>query len=132
MKIVLDTNIYISGSLWENSSTEIIRLAQDNKIKLFISSEIVQEIRRVLKTKFFINDDKIRRFLVRVLTIANIVRPTVDITVVKEDKEDNIILECANECNADFIITQDKHLLKINQFNGCKILHPSDFRFFFK
>ena len=45
-------------------------------------------------------------------------------TIVKEDPDDNKIIECAVACGADFILTYDKHLLRLKEFRGIKIIMP--------
>ena len=47
--------------------------------------------------------------------------------IVKEDPDDNKILECAVEGKADFIVSQDSHLLKLREFHGIRIMSPEEF-----
>jgi len=63
----------------------------------------------------------------KIISISTIVEPLAKIEIIKEDIEDNIILECAKEGNADYIISQDKHLLKLRQFENIKIITPEEF-----
>ncbi|HLC75484.1 MAG TPA: putative toxin-antitoxin system toxin component, PIN family, partial [Candidatus Nanoarchaeia archaeon] len=53
--------------------------------------------------------------------------PTEEIDIVKEDSDDNILFETAISGNAQYIVTQDKAVLKINNFRGIKVLKPEDF-----
>ena len=49
------------------------------------------------------------------------------VDIIKEDDEDNCIIECALASDARFIITQDNHLLRLKNFRNIKILNPSEF-----
>lgn len=49
------------------------------------------------------------------------------LSVIKEDKPDNRILECAVAAKADFIVSGDKHLKALKEFGGIKIISASEF-----
>lgn len=55
------------------------------------------------------------------------VAPTRKIEVIKEDPSDNKFLECAIEAHADYIISGDKHLKKLVEFEGIKIIDARKF-----
>jgi len=57
----------------------------------------------------------------------SIVKPGRKITVVKDNPDDNKIIEAAVEAKADYIVTGDKHLLKIGNYHGIKIIKPNEF-----
>jgi len=63
----------------------------------------------------------------KIISISKIVEPLEKLDVVKEDPDDNKILECAKEGKVDYIVTQDKHLLKLKSFEGIEILNPCEF-----
>ena len=62
-----------------------------------------------------------------VLQFLTLVTPNQKVDVIKEDPDDNKIIECAIEGKADCIITNDNHLLKIREYAGIRILTPSEF-----
>ena len=62
-----------------------------------------------------------------ILKYSEVVMPTFRIKVVKDDPEDNKIIECASIAGADYIVTGDPHLLKLGQFQRTKIVTPSKF-----
>jgi predicted nucleic acid-binding protein len=59
--------------------------------------------------------------------IASYVSPDTTLDVVKEDPDDNRILECAVEAESDFIVTGDKHLLRMGVFRQLRIVTPAEF-----
>ena len=56
----------------------------------------------------------------------NLMEPKQKINVVKDDPDDNKVIECAIESSSDYIITYDKHLLRIKEYKGIKILKPEE------
>ena len=52
--------------------------------------------------------------------------PTNKIEVIKEDVDDNKIIECALESRSEYIISYDKHLLKLKEFQDIKIVRPEE------
>jgi len=53
--------------------------------------------------------------------------PKRKVNVVKQDPDDNKFIEAALEGEADYIVTQDRHLLKLKEFEGIKIVTPEEF-----
>lgn len=132
MKITLDTNVLISATFWHGTSEEIIAKAENKEIELILSKDIIQEFTEVLQYKEM--KDKIRdknldfnRPVEKIINIATIVEPSMKLDHVKDDPDDNIILECAKEGKVDYIISKDKHLLKLKEFEGIPIIEPEEF-----
>ena len=61
-----------------------------------------------------------------VLQFLTLVNPIKRIEIVKEDPEDNKIIECALESGAGYILSYDKHLLNLREFKGIKIIRPEE------
>ena len=125
MRIVLDTNVLISATLWNESVAQklLFKLLKTDA-KIFSSVEILSEYKNVLKRDFGYADDKITLILEKVLSFITLVKPTENVLVVKEDPDDNKIIECALASSSHYIITYDKHLLNIKKFKKIKILKP--------
>lgn len=132
MKVTLDTNVLISGTLWKGDSFRILEKIKNNELELFLSEEIINEYEKVLNYEEIIekiNTDKLEiKFTVEKLReMANILIPSKKLDVVREDIDDNIIIECAIEGKVDYIISKDNHLLNLKQFEGIKIVSPEEF-----
>lgn len=132
MKITVDTNVLVSATFWYGASNEIISRVESGKIELLLSKEIIEEFRGVLDYKEI--RDKIKnkhlealKTLDTIICISKIISPIKKIDIIKEDPDDNKILECAFAGNVDYIVTQDKHLLKLKEFEGIKIITPKEF-----
>ena len=127
-KIVVDNNNLISALGWEGNSRELLREIIDKEVEWFISLKQINELERVMDyPKFNFTDEQKRKFLEIIFEVATIIDTKTKLDIIKEDPDDNIFLECAVECKADFIITGDKHLLKLKEFNGIKIIKVKNF-----
>ena|SRR3989338_5889918 len=129
MRVVLDTNVFISGIFWEgNFCSQIIEAWQERKFSLITSLDIVVELVKTLQSfKIRMPEEMIEEWRNMVLENACVITPTMKIEIIKEDPDDNKFLEVALAGNASIIVSQDKHLLKLREYQGIKILKPQDF-----
>ena len=126
VKVILDTNIIISGVGFGGKPRRILHLILDDKIKAITSPVLLAELEDVITKKFqklAYNFELISRQIKRRLTI---VKPRKSIFVVKDD-DDNRVLEAAVEGSCQYIITGDKDLLGLVSFRGIKILTADEF-----
>lgn len=132
MKVVFDTNIYISAAIKSPLAEDILELAaKTDIITLIVSEEILSELREKLISKFARSETVVDIFINRIRKIAEIVEPKESVDVIKRDPEDNKILECALAGNADLIVTADQDLIKLKTFKGIGIIHPKTFSLIF-
>lgn len=127
LKVVLDTNVYLSGIIFGGNSRHILDLVIGKKIIAITSPLILLEISQKLDKKFKWNKEQV---LVTIKTLAKsaiVVSPKKRLRVVKADKKDNKIIEAGVEGAADYIISGDKHLLEIKKHQNIKIVSPAKF-----
>jgi putative PIN family toxin of toxin-antitoxin system len=124
LKITLDTNVIISALFWNGFPNAILRKCIRGEVELILSEEILEEVEEVLRKekKFMMTEKAIAEQKKELLKIARLVIPTKKLNVIKEDLKDNKILECGIAGKVDFIVSGDKHLLKIKEFGGIKIV----------
>ena len=132
MKVTLDTNVLVSGTFWTGDSFRILNLIDKNELNNIISKEIIKEYYEVINSNEIIGkieDKKLKMLKIvhRVINNSDILEPSVKIDIIKDDPDDNKILECAVAGNADCIVSNDRHLLKLKNFRGIPILTPDDF-----
>lgn len=132
MKITADTNVLISATFWTGNSYRILDMVDKKEIELILSAEIIEEYNDVVNrdeiTDKVSDKNLITSSIVdKAINEALIIQPKEKLEIVKKDLDDNKIIECAVEGNADYIITQDEHLLELKEFNGIKIVTPKDF-----
>jgi putative PIN family toxin of toxin-antitoxin system len=127
-RVVIDTNVFISGLNFAGKPSEILELFIKWNIEVFISPFILSEIERILKERFEWSEGNIHRVLNRIKRQTILVNPKLKVTVIKENHDDNRILECAIEGTVQYLISGDrKHLLPLKEYQGTKIISPSDF-----
>ena len=127
MKVVFDTNIFISAFLIPGSQGEEAYLhAMKGNFNLFSSVAILTEMAQKLREKFGWQKDKITRLLKAISKVAVVLKTKTHIHLLADDP-DNRILECAIAVKADFIVTGDKHLLSLKHFQNIRILKLSNF-----
>ena len=128
LKVVLDSNIFISGILFGGNPRKIISLILEGKIELFISSEILVEIKTVLeRDKFGFPVTVTRQIVFEIESLSRLVLPGQRHSVVARDLRDNIIIDCAVEAGADYIITGDDDLLSMKRFGKIGIVSAAEF-----
>ena len=127
LKIVFDTNIYISAFVIPGGNAEKAYLhAIDGVFELCTSIAILTELARKLGGKFGWEKQKIAQLITSIGNLATVLEITPWLKVVA-DGPDNRILECALEAGADFLATGDKHLLKLKNYENFEIIKLSTF-----
>jgi putative PIN family toxin of toxin-antitoxin system len=128
VKVVIDTNVLISGVFFTGPPSKILEARRDERVRVVISPDIFEEYRRVgdvLKTQFPGVD--IERILGLLANNTEIVSPESLPLPVCEDPDDDKFLSCALKSGANVIISGDKHLLKASGYKGLQIITPRKF-----
>ena len=127
MRVVLDSNVYISAALSvEGHSRSILKLAEKGLFEVSITDAITDEIERILKPKLHWSSEKSDLWMSYIRSFTQPVRPLHRVHDCI-DPDDNRILECALEAHAEIIVTGDGHLLELHPYRGIKILTPRQF-----
>ena len=106
---------------------DILTRARQGKITIAISDAILDEVTRVLQEKFRFSDEAAAITREEIRGFTDHVSPTQEVTVITEDPTDNRILECAQAAKSEYLVTRDKHLLKLDRFGPTKILLAAEF-----
>jgi len=130
--LVLDTNVIVSGTFWTGICFRILELIGKNKFKMVVSYSILEEYERIINSSEILDKTTLIQkarvnSLNQILQNAIVVEPKQSLDIVTDDKDDNKFIEAAIEGLASYIITQDKHLLKIKEYKGIKIITPEEF-----
>ena len=127
MRVVLDTNVYISAAILGRVCEEIVQICRFSNLEVFISKGIISELKDKLSQKFFWRDEQINVFLESILEFCEVIKVEAEISYIKDDPDDDKILECAVAASCDCIVSGDSHLLKLKSYKEIKILNPADF-----
>ena len=126
-RVVIDTNVVISGLLFNGVPGEIVTMWKEGVVQPLISKEILDEYLKVLAYPKFELTEKEITFLVYCEVL-----PYFEDTVVRkkkrvimEDPSDDKFIVCADAGKADYIISGDNHLLNLKVYKSIEILAPS-------
>lgn len=128
MNIVCDTNVLISGVLFGGHAREILRLASRGVLINFISPDILREVDNVLRrSKFGLRPDHVLEIITLFKDTFEIVIPSIRVQAIRSDSEDNHVIEAALAARAEFIISGDKHLLELREWQDIHLISPAVF-----
>jgi putative PIN family toxin of toxin-antitoxin system len=128
MKVVLDTNVLVSGILFTGPPHQILLAWSEGRFELVFTSNIHEEYRRVaaeLQQQFPRVD--LAAALDLVLVNAHAFPPTVLDRQVCTDPDDDKFLACAVASGACTIVSGDKHLLSVSGYRDIEVLRPRAF-----
>jgi len=127
-RIVLDTNVLISAVLFGGPPRQVFEFVISGAVDCSLSVAILDETRHVLcRPKFGFSAEQAVEILEELHAVCDVINPAVQLHVVTSDPGDNMIMECALEAKADFIVSGDRHLLDLIKFRGIQIVSPSDY-----
>lgn len=130
IKCVIDTNVYISGIFWKGKPGKILHLGKKEKFINFISQPILDEIKDVLTRKdkpFKLLSQEAEDIIANIISYSFLIKPNTKLNVIKEDEQDNRILECALESGANYIISGDPHIRELKKFKDIEMVSPTEF-----
>ncbi len=128
MKVVLDTNVFVSGVFFSGPPHKILQAWRAGTLQLVISQEILDEYSRVgeeLAERFSAID--LRPILELVTLNAEMVSPADSAEPICADPDDDKFFLCAMAARSRVIVSGDKHLLVKSGFGGVQVLKPRDF-----
>ena len=129
MRIVVDTNVLISGLFWGGIPAEIIHAWAEGRIKTVCSAEIIDEYNRISRRlNPGLDTSQIDRFLSFLIRRSEIVRPNHWFKIILEDSGDDKFIDCAFHAQARMILSGDKHLLRLKKFGPIQIVSPAEFK----
>ena len=107
-------------------------MVEDGRVQAFVSPEVLQEIHRVLEY------ERILRILKRsgkqpsslmatIMSLCSLIDQRSMVDVIQDDPADNHVLACAKDARADFVISGDRHLLKLGEYEKIKVLTATNF-----
>lgn len=132
VRVVLDTNVIISGLLWRGAPRQVITAARDAQIELFSSVELLDELEEVLqRPKLAARLAQIGKtpaeLVDEYLALAVIIAAAPLADPVSADPDDDAVLACALAARAEAIVSGDDDLLTLQVFQTIPILTASAF-----
>ena len=132
LHVVLDSVVAVSAFLTEGLTADLVSQGQEN-INLYTVTEILQEIRQVLlekphiRNRYTYSSEKVETFIDYLKDISIIVAQLPEIRVIERDPKDDMIIACAVAASADYIISRDRDLLDLGNYQQIQIVTPEHF-----
>jgi putative PIN family toxin of toxin-antitoxin system len=127
MRVVADTNIFISALLFGGLPGKFLDLALRRRFTLVTSKALLDELDEKLRGKFAVSENDALAIRAKLEGNANLVEPDFVLKEVQADPDDNRVLECAVAGKADWIVSGDRHLLEIGRYAGIAIVTVRQF-----
>jgi putative PIN family toxin of toxin-antitoxin system len=126
-RITPDSNILISAFVFGGNPLRLIEMALNGEVDMFVSDAIVDETLRVLRDKFGLSTRRLAEAEKYIINCTQRVKPAKTLNVVKEDADDNRVLECAEAAGCQAIVTGDLDLLRLREYEGIRITTVREF-----
>jgi len=128
IRAVIDTNVLISSFIAYGKPRNVLDRVFTGKVRLLTSPVILLEFEEVLsREKFGLTKTQVQRIVSLIIRSSEAIEPKTKIILITEDPDDNKLLECAIDGRAKYIITGDKHLLKIRKYKNIRVVNPNSF-----
>ena len=126
MKVFLDTNVLASAAATRGLCADVLREVFASH-ELFISDQVIAELRRALRLKFGVAQDLIDDFISLLEQDSISAQPTQLPRIELKDRDDLVIVGAAITAGAEVLVTGDKELLDLNRIANLEILSPRQF-----
>jgi len=128
VKAVFDTDILIAAFLTEGICAKLMIRARKREFDLILCDGILDEFKRVLKKKFATSPHETSEALIVLSEAALEIHGPIElITPICRDSDDDLILACAMDAIADYVVTGDEDLLVLKNYEGISIVAPREF-----
>lgn len=131
VRIIIDTNVMLSGLLWQGTPHALLNLARNGTAELITSPDLLNEFADVIqRPKFASILQRTSRTPARILAELRqlseiVITPPLPEPVCR-DPDDDAVLACAIAAQVDAIVSGDDDLLTLKQFQGIPILTPAE------
>jgi len=128
VKIVIDSNIFISSFFWGGYPREVFERVINGLDELYITDEIIKEITSVMNSsKFITNSNEVEDYIKIIEKYSKKIISKNVLESTSRDKDDDKILQCGLDGGVDFIVTGDKDLLVLIEYEKIKIMKPKEY-----
>ncbi len=127
MRVVLDTNVVISALVYGGNPRKVLEAVISGTIQMSVSEALIQEVQEVLRRpQFGLSLQFVHNAVAELSSLAEWVAPTKHHRLVEEDPSDNLVLDCAVAAEADYLVTGDSHLLRLQKCGEVRIVTPQE------
>lgn len=127
IRAIIDTNVFVSGTIWKGAPHQVLSLWSDGRFKLVVSHEIVTEYEAVLNNLLNHQPELVSQILETIRIHAEFVQPVKLQKPVCRDPNDDMFIAAALGARVDFIVSGDKDLIILDGVMGLRIVKPRGF-----
>ncbi len=128
MKVFFDTNVYVAEALLGEIAEALVQATQRANWRIVTNTYVLDETHQVLTEQLDFSARFAALTRLRIGRRANIVEPSTSRHIVPDDPGDNPILQSALAAGCDFLVSNDRHLLAINPYEGLRIMSMAEYR----
>ena len=130
MRLVLDTNVVASAMLWGGNPKLLLQARREKRVELFTSVAMLAELTDILARPKFAKKIAasmltLDRLVDAYAELAQVVRPTPTPRIVS-DPDDDVVIGTALAAKADLLVTGDRGLLDVREYQGIRIVGVTD------
>jgi len=131
VRVVLDTNVVVSGFLWGGVPRQLLQAAREKKLQLYTSTPLLLELTDILGRAKFARklaaaQLSIDQLVERYALLTTVVHPAVIAPTILDDPDDDQVLACTLAAKAEFIVSGDRHLLDLKEHLGIRIVTAAE------
>lgn len=127
MKVVVDTNIVISGVFFSGAPRRVIEAVVDSEVQASATGEIVEEYSRVFERMIVRKGGRLRGDALSVLVSKlELIEPVTHVEACR-DPDDDKFIGCALDAHAVYIVSGDKDLLDMGNYGGVEMVTAAEF-----
>ncbi len=130
MRLVLDTNVVASAMLWGGNPLQLLQARREKRAELYTSTAMLAELTDILTrpkfgTKITASTLTVDQLVDRYAELAQVVRPT-SVPRTAPDPDDDVVLGTALAAKADLLVTGDRSLLSVGEYQGVRIVSVAE------
>lgn len=127
MKIVVDTNVVISGIFFGGNPRMIIEAVVSGRVDAYATAEILREYEEIVEHFVKKRQGKLDDSILSKLFMSLTVIQSESVIEICRDVDDNKFIECAVDAKALYIVSGDNDLLDVQKYDGIQIITAKDF-----
>src|SRR3989338_519811 len=106
MKVTVDTNFLISATQWDYSvAHKLLKKLILLDAEIFTTQDILDETAEVLERDFEYSKNEVENIIEKILLFAKLIKSKQKVEIIKDDPDDNKVIECAIESSSNYIIS---------------------------
>src|SRR5262249_17757172 len=127
MKIYFDTNVYVAEALLGEAAEEMLAATERASWRIYASAYLLDELERVIIEELGFSKRLASLSRRKVIRRASMIDPGASRHDVPKDAKDTPILRAAIEASVDYLVTNDRHLLDLDPYEGIRIVSMTEY-----